>query len=173
VLRYAPALRRPDGGYRPGIIARVDDVDERLIGVHRTWIVPDQSGQWRRLGRASLGPIRGGAVRLASAAETLMVGEGIETCLSAMQAVDKPAWAALSTSGLVGLILPPIVRSVIILADHDISGAGQRAAYAAAARWVAEGRLVRVAIPPEPGADFNDVLLGRAGTRTEARDVAA
>ena len=32
-----------------------------------------------------LGPCRGGAVRLAPAAELLMVGEGIETCLAAMQ----------------------------------------------------------------------------------------
>jgi len=29
-----------------------------------------------------------------------MVGEGIETCLAAMQATGNPAWAALSTSGL-------------------------------------------------------------------------
>jgi len=73
-----------------------------------------------------------------------------------------PAWAALSTSGLVALALPPIVRRVVILADHDANGAGERAARAAAARWLAEGRLVRLALPPEPGSDFNDVLVGRA-----------
>ena len=44
----------------------------------------------------------GGAVRLAPAAEKLMVGEGIETVLAAMQATGMPGWAALSTSGLVG-----------------------------------------------------------------------
>jgi putative DNA primase/helicase len=168
VLRYAPTLRRPDGSEQPAVVARVDDVNGRLIGVHRTWIAQDQFGRWHRLDRASLGPIRGGGVRLASPAETLMVGEGIETCLAAMQATKKPAWAALSTSGMVGLILPSFVRSVIVLADHDRSGAGERAAYAAAARWVAEGRTVRVAVPPERGTDFNDVLL-----RGEVRDAAA
>ena len=66
----------------------------------------------------------GGAVRLVPAQEALLVGEGIETCLAAMQATAQPAWAALSTSGLIGLRLPPIVGSVVILADNDSSGAG-------------------------------------------------
>jgi putative DNA primase/helicase len=75
---------------------------------------------------------------------------------------------------MVALMLPPIVRTVIILADHDVSGAGERAARTAAARWLAEGRRVRIAMPPQPATDFNDVLLGRAYARiTEARDVAA
>ncbi len=95
-------------------------------------------------------------------AQTLLVGEGVETCLAAMQATSQPAWAALSTAGLVALALPASVRSVVILADHDPSGAGERAARTAAARWLAEGRRVRIALPPEPGADFADVLLGRA-----------
>ena len=59
------------------------------------------------------------------------------------------------------------MREVIILADHDANGAGERAAYAAAERWIAEGRRVRLALPPLPGADFNDVLLGRANALVE------
>ena len=88
-----------------------------------------------------------------------------------MQAAALPGWAALSTSGIVGLALPPIVREVIILADHDANGAGERAARAAAARWLAEGRRVRIALPPEPDSDFNDVLLGHAPA--EVRDAVA
>jgi putative DNA primase/helicase len=53
---------------------------------------------------------------------------------------------------MVALILPAEVRDVLIAADHDASGAGERAARIAAARWLAEGRRVRIAIPPEPGA---------------------
>jgi putative DNA primase/helicase len=100
-----------------------------------------------------------------------MAGEGIETTLAAMTATGLPAWSALSTSGLSALILPPVVRTVIILADNDPNGAGERAARTATARWLAEGRRVRVAMPPEPGSDFNDVLIGRA--YAEVRDVAA
>ena len=47
---------------------------------------------------------------------------------------------------------------VIIAADHDASGAGKEAARAAAQRWLAEGRRVRLAMPSKPGTDFNDVL---------------
>ena len=92
--------------------------------------------------------------------------------LAAMRATGLPAWAALSTSGIVGLTLPQAVRAVKILADHDASGAGMRAARAAAERWVAEGRRVWIAMPPDNGTDFNDVLLGVAGN-PEKRDVAA
>ena len=85
-----------------------------------------------------------------------------------------PAWAALSTSGLVALASPPVVRTVIILADHDANGAGERAARAAAAHWLAEGRRVRIAMPPAAGTDFNDVLIDRPDARiAELSDVAA
>ena len=49
-----------------------------------------------------------------------MIGEGIETCLAAMQATGHPAWAALSTSGMRSLALPDEVRNVIVLADGAI-----------------------------------------------------
>ena len=88
-----------------------------------------------------------------------MVGEGIETCLAAMQATDHAAWAALSTSGLRSLDLPREVRNVIVLADGD--DPGEAAAQACAWRWKREGRRVRIARPPW-GMDFNDMLPGLA-----------
>ena len=106
-----------------------------------------------------LGPCRGGAGRLAQQGGLLMVGEGIETCLAAMQATGYPAWAALSTSGLRTLDLPGDVRDVIVLADGD--DPGEAAARDAAMRWKREGRSVRIARPPR-GSDFNDLLLGHA-----------
>jgi putative DNA primase/helicase len=168
-LRWAPDLRRPDGTRGPAMVARVDGAGDQLIGIQRTWIRCDTTGTWRRDIRAMLGRVGGGAVRLAAAAEVLLVGEGVETCLSAMQATTLPAWAALSTSGLVALNLPSIVRHVVILADHDRSGAGERAARTAAQRWIAEGRRVRIAMPPLPDSDFNDVLINRTGA--EVHDV--
>jgi putative DNA primase/helicase len=162
-LRWTPACRHPNGRTLPAVLARIDAEDVELIGVHRIFLRPDGSGKAAvEPVKAMLGRAAGGAVRLAPAAETLMVAEGVETCLAAMQATASSGWAALSTSGLVGLVLPPIVREVVILADNDASGAGQRAAYTAAARWLAEGRRVRMAMPPVARTDFNDVLLGRA-----------
>jgi DNA primase len=105
-----------------------------------------------------LGPCRGGAVRLGNPADVLMVGEGVESCLAVIQATGRPAWAALSTSGLRTLELPVEVRDVIVLADADYPG--EVAARDAALRWKREGRRVRIARPPR-GMDFNDLLLGR------------
>jgi phage/plasmid primase-like uncharacterized protein len=154
------------------MIARVDNIDGELIGIHRTFLRPDGSGKANvEPQKAMLGCAVGGSVRLASAAETLMVAEGIETALAAMQAMQTPAWAALSTSGLTALVLPPVVRIVIILADHDRNGAGERSARTAAQRWLREGRRVRVALPQECGTDFADLLAGRG--HAETRDAPA
>ena len=49
----------------------------------------------------------------------------------------------------------------MICADNDANGTGQRAANAAAERFLVEGR-VRIALPPVPGVDFNDLLRGSA-----------
>jgi putative DNA primase/helicase len=172
-LRWAPSLRRPDGAYGPAMLARIDNIAGDLIGLSRTWLLRDDYS-WRRRNRAMLGRAAGGAVRLAPAAETLLLAEGIETTLAGMIATGLSGWAALSTSGLVALVLPPIVQHIIILADQDVSGAGERAAYSAAARWLHEGRWVRVVVPAEPGTDFNDTLLGRSYPRiAEACDAAA
>jgi hypothetical protein len=174
-LRWEPRCwHREARGELPAMVARVDGLAGGIIGIHRTWLDRNDRGQWRRRNRASLGLIAGGAVRLAPAAEMLLIAEGIETTLAGMVATRLPGWAALSTSGLVALRLPPIVRTVIILADHDRSGAGERAARSAAARWLAEGRRVRIAMPPEPGTDIADVLAARAYTGiAEVRDAAA
>ena len=170
-LRWAPALRRPDGTNGPAMIARIDSIDGELIGIARTWLARDAAGNWRRRDRAMLGRVTGGPVRLASAAETLLIGEGIETTLAGIEATGLPGWAALSTSGMVALILPPAVRSVVILADHDANGAGERAARIAETHWRREGRRVSVWMSPRSGEDANDCLLAALGA--ERRDVAA
>jgi hypothetical protein len=102
-------------------------------------------------------PCRGGVVRLCEPGNVLMVG-ALETCLAATQASGKPAWAALSTSGLRSLDLPNDVRDVIVLADGDEPG--EAAAQHCARRWKRNGRRVRIARPPQ-GMDFNDLLTPR------------
>ena len=73
-----------------------------------------------------------------------------------MQATGLPVWATLSTSGLRSIILPPETTVITIAADAD--DAGEVAAQAAARRFIAEGRIVKIARPPK-GMDFNDLLL--------------
>ena len=135
-------------------------VDETPIAIHRTFLARDGVGKAPvDPQKMMLGPCRCGAVRLGRPRDLVLVGEGIETCLTAMVATGHPAWAALSTSGLRALDLPKDVRDVLILADAD--DAGEAAAQDCALRWKRQGRRVRVARPPR-GLDFNDMLLGRA-----------
>jgi len=160
-LRFHPGLKHPSGGIWPAMVALVTSGhDDKPLAIHRTYLARDGIGKAPvEPQKMMLGPCRGGAVRLAKPGDKLMIGEGIETCLAAMQATRQPAWAALSTSGLRALDLPDNVREVIVLADGD--DPGEKSACNAALRWSREGRRVRIARPPR-GADFNDLLLGGA-----------
>jgi putative DNA primase/helicase len=160
-LRFHPGLKHLSGVYLPAMVALVTNGrDGTPVAIHRTFLALDGGGKAPvDPQKMMLGPCRGGAVRLAEQGEVLMVGEGIETCLAAMQVSGHPAWAALSTSGLRALDLPKDVLDVIVLADGD--AAGEAAARNCALRWKREGRRVRIARPPQ-GMDFNDMLSGQA-----------
>ena len=160
-LRFHRGLKHPSGGFWPCMVSLVTQGDDgKPLAIHRTYLASGGTGKAPvEPAKMMLGPCRGGAVRLGESDKALMIGEGIETCLAAMQATGHPAWVALSTSGLRALNLPETVREVIVLADGD--DPGQAAARDCALRWVQEGRHVRIARPPR-GMDFNDMLLGGA-----------
>jgi len=160
-LRFHAGLKHPSGGIWPAMVALVTlGADDTPIAIHRTFLTRDGAGKAPvDPQKMMFGPCRGGAVRLGVPVELLMVGEGLENCLAAMQATGKAAWAALSTSGLRSLDLPDAAHDVIVLADGD--DPGEAAAQACAWRWKRQGRRVRIARPPQ-GLDFNDLLLGRA-----------
>jgi phage/plasmid primase-like uncharacterized protein len=155
------------------MVALVEHVEHGPIGVHCTYLRPDGGGKADvERQKAMFGPVRGGAVRFAvpRAGKWLAIAEGVETALSVAVACSMPAWAALSAAGIKNLILPAEATHLVICADHDLSGTGMRAAHDAGARWLAEGRHVRIAIPPEAGTDFSDVISGRVAVN-EARHV--
>ena len=160
-LRFHSGLKHPSGGIWPCMVALVTrGTDDTPLAIHRTFLAREGRGKAPiEPAKMMLGLCRGGAVRLGEAGDVLMVGEGIETCLAAMQATGKAAWAALSTSGLRNLDLPDVVSEVIVLADGD--DPGEAAALDCALRWRREGRRVRIARPPR-GSDFNDVLVSRS-----------
>ncbi len=161
-LLYLPnALHRDSGKRLPCMVALLHDLAGELVALHRTFLAPGGTGKAAvEPVRMTLGEVRGAAVRLHPAAPHLVVAEGIETTLAASELLCLPAWAATSAGNLAeAMALPPEVRTVTIAADNDAPG--RRAAREAAARWRAEGRTVRVAMPDTPGDDFNDVLRKR------------
>lgn len=162
-------------GY-PAMIGVVRDVAGEVVALHRTYLQVDAEAPDTvtkaavSKPRMMLGKVAGGAVRLApiNPGSALGLCEGIETGLAAMMSCPGlPVWATLSATNLEQVKLPPEARRIVILADHDASGAGTRAAETAARRLRGEGRQVAIALPPGEGEDFNDVLL-RAGPEAVA-----
>ena len=168
-LRFAPALWHwPTQTKWPAMLARVALADGTDCNTHMTFVEPDGSGK-APLGKqarlfAAGGRTIGGGVwfGVVDPDREFVVGEGIESTLSAMRIFDVMAGcAALSAFGVSRLILPSTARRVRVFADNDPLGQGLAAAREAGRRWLAEGRAVAVSMAAEVGEDSNDILLKR------------
>lgn len=146
------------------MIARFLAPDAASYTVHVTYI--DDAGnkadvpKVRKLAPGSIP--KGGAVRLASEAETMGIGEGIETALSAMKLHDVPVWAALNVGNMTKWQPPAVAKNILIFADEDSNYAGQYGATALAHRLVSEGYRVEIRWPGQIDTDWNDVLISEA-----------
>ena len=158
-LRFHPnCWHRATAKRYPAMVAAVQG--NKLAAIHRTFLRPDGSGKADvETPKMMLGSTAGASVRLTEGREALVVCEGIETALSlsnGLLRVPAAIWAALSTSGMRNLSLPPQAGQLTIAPDGD--KAGREAASALAARADALGW--RVALLPAPeGLDWNDVLV--------------
>lgn len=154
----------PSGRAWPGMVALITNaLTGEPIGAHRTFLAEDGCGKAPiEPSRMMIGTVSGGVVRLADMTEDLLIGEGIETCLSVQQACELSAWAALSASGLKAVNLPPGITRLTILADGD--PVGEAAAKVAAQRLRLTVRTVRVVRAPM-GRDFNDILTANPPRR--------
>ncbi|WP_144186618.1 DUF7146 domain-containing protein [Elioraea rosea] len=163
-LRYLPADRHTESGHvGPVMLAAACDVAGTIRATHRTWLQPDGAGKASvDPPRKTLGHPLGCAVRLMPAIDEVVLAEGLETALSASVLFGLPAWACLSAGGLEAVRLPETIRDVVIAADRDVHGEGERAAETLAMRLAREGRAVRIALPNTPGTDFNDFLIERS-----------
>ena len=170
IFSFHPRVRHPSKAYYPAMLAPMSYLGAEKRGVHVTFLAPDGSGKAKaKPDRASFGPSGNAGVFLGPCVEgqEYVVGEGIETTLSAMILAGRElngggclgGVAAISANGLQNLELRPEMKHVLIASDVDKNNAGQLAAQNAFDRWTSEGRTVRVAYPPHIGTDFNDILL--------------
>jgi phage/plasmid primase-like uncharacterized protein len=139
------------------MVARVEGPGG-LLGLHLTILEPDGRG---RKGKKLAGGSKpkGGAIRLFPLEEgkPLALAEGIETALAVREATGWPVWATIAALFMKEVVLPGEAKEVVIAADHDRAGVG--AARALARKLLREGREVRLAVPPEEGEDWLDVLV--------------
>jgi len=132
-------------------------IGRKVVGVHRTYLAEPGVKAFGKKSKFMLGPCSGGATRLSGGPGALLVAEGIETALSLLSALPDASprvWAALSTSGMAGLILPPDPGELVIAPDGDDEG--RKAADELADRACAAGWRVRIMKCPD-GADWNDI----------------
>jgi hypothetical protein len=131
ILRFHLAAEHPKLKRKlPALIAKVTAGAEPSHNC--TWLAADGSGKAnieKAEQRRTFGSSKGGAVRFAEPIDSkpVIVGEGIETTATAMEATGLPGWASLGTSGLGNIEWPGDVREVILLAENDENGANQRA----------------------------------------------
>jgi phage/plasmid primase-like uncharacterized protein len=140
----------------PVVVARVEGPGG-LLGLHLTTLEPDGRGRKeKRLAKGSRP--KGGAIRLypLEAGKPLALAEGVETALAVREATGWPVWAAIAAPFMKEVVVPGEAKEVVVAADHD--RAGLEAAHALARKLIGEGRKVRLAVPPEEGADWLDVL---------------
>ena len=210
--RLAPALRfhlalpymvsDGGGGWRqvhcgPAMLAAVQGPDGRFCAVHRTWIDLDQpkgkavitdpvTGEGLQAKKV-LGAKKGGAIRLfAGGGPVLIMGEGIETTLSACVAAPVAGasyWAGVDLGNMAGqrqlgrgqrfegipdlgdaaaFVPPPFVQRLIYVQDGDSDPKLTRAKLVAGLRraMLLRPGLTAQIVHAGAGVDLNDVLLG-------------
>lgn len=171
-LRLHPSLsyyhQGPPVSY-PCMIGKIIRNGE-MVGLHRTWLDPDDFGkapcsQPKKTWKCA-DSMTGGAIRLYDyePGKPLVLTEGLETALAVGELIGYPVWSCVNSTMLEKVQLPEEIQSVIICADKDRSGAGQRAADKLARRLTDEGREVQISLPPleipdgEKGVDWLDYL---------------
>jgi len=159
-------------GCYPAIVAKIIS-GTFMVGLHITYLKSDGSGKAdvptpRKIHSCS-SLFSQGCIPLFEfnlwPTTSLLVGEGIETCLAAHELTGSPAWCAINARGLEHLKIPEDISKVLILADKDLSGAGLMAAEKLQIRLRGEGRIASVIIPEgeiptgSTSFDWNDYLL--------------
>lgn len=213
-LRYAPDLAytvdRGNGWetlFRgPAMLASIVDATGKLTGVHRTWIdlatrsgkrlIVDPTSGKELPSKKVLGSKKGGAIRLTGVLQssTLIMGEGIETTLSALVAGTDPGamfWAGVDLGNMAGhrklgeglkyaglpdmsddeaFVPPEYVDRQVYIQDGDSEPRLTRAKLLAGLRRamaLKPGRRGQIVAAPID-LDLNDVLQGNGAAEQEA-----
>jgi DNA primase len=158
-LRFARLRYGKRGREYPCLVACVGSIENKVIGIQRTYLAADGSGKADvPKAKLSLGCVRGGAIRLAPAAAQLTVTEGLEDGLTLQQELGRAVWVAAGSTMLPKMLFPAGVNAVAIGGDGDEPGV--LAARNAAEAYAERGIKARYFFPMEGFKDFNAELMG-------------
>jgi hypothetical protein len=158
VLRFHPACPFGEIKRISCMLAIMRDIHSNVPrAIYRTALTSTA----KKIGRMALGPKSGAAVKLTAdedVTQSLAVGEGLETVLSAMQMGFCPAWALGDAANVRDFPILSGIDCITIIVDNDESGTGQRAALECSRRWTEAGREVFRVVPDRCGDDMNEVV---------------
>ncbi|SFM76606.1 DUF7146 domain-containing protein [Shimia aestuarii] len=153
----------------PAMIAMVRDKLGKPVTLHRTYLFNGAKAPVAYPRKLMPGSVpAGSAVRLCDPGPVLGIAEGIETALAASELFGVPVWAALTANRLSTWEPPSEAKEIIIYADNDLSGTGQKAAETLRMRMYELGLAVHIELPKETGTDWADGWLV-ARVQTEAK----
>ena len=158
-LRFSRIRYGSRGVLHPTLICAITGPGGDLVGIQRTYLTEDGGKAAFEKVKLSLGRVRGGAIHLGPASETMIVTEGLEDGLTLMQALNRSVWIAAGTSMLPAMVFPQTVYEIVIGADGDAPG--EAAAQKAAAAFATAGHAIRIMRPTPPYKDFNAELTGK------------
>lgn len=162
------------------MVLPIRDTNRRLWGILLTRLSDDgrtKADIPKEEQRRSHGVVKGNFIPLSEGVweepHTLLIGEGVETVLSAMQLTGKPGIASAGAS-FFRYIQPPRCQRYIILADNGL--VGQNAAFELAERLAEEypDCEVLVATPGNStasGYDWNDALVDAGEDQNKLADL--
>jgi putative DNA primase/helicase len=143
------------------VVAMRSIVTDDITAIQRTRLSQDG----KKIERRMLGVAAGAAVKLDAderVTDRLIIGEGVETAMTARQIGLKPTWALGSAGAIAGFPVLDGIAKLMILAEND--DASRRTAEACATRWHDAGRKVFINRPTS-GNDLNDALQAMERSR--------
>ena len=146
----------------PAMVVAMRSIEtDEITAIQRTRLSPEG----KKIERRMLGVAGGAAVKLDAderVTDRLIIGEGVETAMTARQIGLKPTWALGSADAIENFPVLDGIARLMILAEND--EANERAAEACAARWYEAGREVFINRPTR-GNDLNDALQAMERSR--------
>jgi putative DNA primase/helicase len=151
-IRFHPSLRFNQQTDLPAMVCLLRNIiTNSPCGIHRTFLDPASA---QKIGRKMLGVAKGAAIKFdAEPGQTLTVGEGIETVLSARAAGYAPCWALGSSGAVRSFTVINVLAELTILEENDPTS--RRDVKICAKRYLDARKPVNI-ITSKVGNDFND-----------------
>lgn len=152
VIRFHGSLFYDPQTRHPGMVCLLRNIEtDEPTGIHRTYLDRDTAA---KIDRKMFGIAKGAAIKLdPQSGDTITIGEGVETVMSAREAGYRPAWALGSSVAVKTFPVLKRPAEITILEENDPTS--RRDVKLCAKRYLAAKKPVNI-ITSRVGNDLND-----------------